>query len=75
MLGSFELQGLAEQFQSSDGRLSWLFFLSCYAAIVSGAVREFENQLEDKAKAVLEFNDDTPIILIGMIASGKSTVG
>lgn len=48
---------------------------SCYAAIVPEAVREFENQLEDKAKAVLEFNNDTSIFLIGMMASGKSTVG
>ena len=48
---------------------------SCYAAIVPEAVREFENQLEDKAKAVLEFNNNTSIFLIGMMASGKSTVG
>ena len=75
ILGSFELQGSAEHFQSGDDRLSLLFFLSCYAAIVSEAVREFENQLEDTAKAVLEFNNDTPIFLIGMMASGKSTVG
>lgn len=48
---------------------------SCCAAIVPEAVREFENQLEDKAKAVLEFNNNTSIFLIGMMASGKSTVG
>lgn len=48
---------------------------SCYVAFVPEAVREFENQLEDKAKAVLEFNNNTSIFLIGMMASGKSTVG
>lgn len=39
-------QGFAQHFPRGDSRLLSLFFASCYAAVVSEAVREFKNELE-----------------------------